>query len=303
MQERLSDFERQFDYPLGEGDRFFISHGDDYTRFFRAMGEATCLVAEDGTGVVGTLAVTTRYLTTPAGRGVDAAYLADLKIAPKSRGGFVLKQLAHAALAMTRVSAGYSVVMRGTRMVPDAYTDRIGIPAFRHLGAVDVLRIPVNIAAMKEPCVFEERPLSELDEVFLRHSRGSHAAMGDWGRRSERSSFAPKGFVSPDGNACGVVEDTLRSKRLFLTHGDELLSAHLSNFAFGHPESGSEVIRAALTVSCERRLPALFTAVPMHQTRALLESLGIKGITGAPADIYGIGLDAGLPWNINTAEI
>lgn len=303
MQERLSDFERQFDYPLGEEGRFFISHGEDYTRFFRAMGDATCLVAKDGADIVGTLAVTARHLATPAGRTMDAAYLADLKIALKARGGFVLKQLARTASAISHVSAGYSVVMRGTRSVPDTYTDRIGIPAFRHLGSVDVLRIPVDTEATNEPCLFEEKPLSELDEVFLRHSRGSHVALGDWGRRSERSSFAPMGLVSPDGNACGVVEDTLRSKCLFLAGGEELRSSHLSNFAFGHPESGGEVIRAALAVSYGRRLPALFTAVPAHQTRALLESLRITGITCAPADIYGIGLDAGLPWNINTAEI
>ena len=47
----LDRFEGQFRYPLGPGRSFRISHGDDYPRFFRAMGEGACFVAErDGAG-------------------------------------------------------------------------------------------------------------------------------------------------------------------------------------------------------------------------------------------------------------
>lgn len=303
MQARLADFERQFDYPLGADRRFVISHGEDYPRFFRAMGEATCLVAEDGAGVVGTLATVTRRLVTPVGRTLEVTYLADLKIAPAVRRGFVLKRLALAALAINRTFAGYSVVMRGTKAVPEAYTNRIGIPAFRLFGTIEVLRIPVGPETAVDSSPAEERPLAETDDAFFRLSQGSHAALGDWTTRSERGSFLPAGLLSEDRRACGVVEDTLNSKRLFLSGGDELRSAHLSNFAFADVASGAALIRAALLLVRKRHLPAMFTAVPAGQARGLLEALQIKNTTCAPADIYGTGLDAGLPWNINTAEI
>jgi len=303
MQSKLAQFERQFDYPLGADRRFVISHGDDYTRFFRAMGDATCLVVENGAGVLGTLATVTRRLVTPVGHTREVTYLADLKIAPGARGGFVLKRLALAALTGNRTSAGYSVVMRGTKAVPEAYTNRIGIPAFRLLGAIDVLRIPVapELAVGSSPV--EERSPVEADDVFFRLTKGSHAALGAWTTRSERASFPPAGLISEDRRACGVVEDTLNSKRLFLVDGDEMRSAHLSNFAFADGASGAAMIRAALLVVRKRDLPAMFTAVPAGRTRDLLEALHIEGTTCAPADVYGVGLDAGLPWNINTAEI
>src|SRR5688500_3897167 len=53
----LAGFESEFTYPLGPDSFFHISHGDDYPRFFRAMGEAACFVAQrrgDGT-ITGTL--------------------------------------------------------------------------------------------------------------------------------------------------------------------------------------------------------------------------------------------------------
>ena len=42
----LAGFEAGFRYPLGEGATFCISHGEDYRRFFRAMGESVCIVSE-----------------------------------------------------------------------------------------------------------------------------------------------------------------------------------------------------------------------------------------------------------------
>jgi hypothetical protein len=37
----LAEFEGQFNYPLGAGRSFRISHGEDYPRFFRAIGKAS----------------------------------------------------------------------------------------------------------------------------------------------------------------------------------------------------------------------------------------------------------------------
>ena len=64
----LERFERQFTYPLGSGRSFRISHGDDYVRFFRAMGEARCFVAERDRRVLGVLGAALRPLVFPGRR-------------------------------------------------------------------------------------------------------------------------------------------------------------------------------------------------------------------------------------------
>ncbi|HTE89320.1 MAG TPA: hypothetical protein VK639_10220 [Terriglobales bacterium] len=38
----LAEFEAPFTYPLGPGKSFRISHGEDYTLFFRAQGLGRC---------------------------------------------------------------------------------------------------------------------------------------------------------------------------------------------------------------------------------------------------------------------
>src|SRR5262249_31385275 len=80
----LSTFEGQFSYPLGPGATFRISHGEDYSRFFRAIGRATRFVAEEEGRVLGTLAVVIRRLARPDGGEEDTAYVADLKVAPEA---------------------------------------------------------------------------------------------------------------------------------------------------------------------------------------------------------------------------
>src|SRR5581483_5067432 len=83
----LAEFEARFTYPLGPGRSFRISHGEDYARFFRAIGPAICFVAQKGKRVVGTLAVAIRPILAPDGSERRVAYVGDLKIEPGSRGG------------------------------------------------------------------------------------------------------------------------------------------------------------------------------------------------------------------------
>src|SRR6266542_4454124 len=94
---KLAEFERQFTYPLGPGRSFRISHGEDYSRFFRAIGEGASLVAEDDGHVLGTLGTALRTVLLPQGGAGRAMYLGDLKILPAARGGWVLARLASAA--------------------------------------------------------------------------------------------------------------------------------------------------------------------------------------------------------------
>src|SRR5437588_48708 len=81
----LEVFEEQFSYPLGPGRTFRISHGADYPRFFRAMGEAAVFVAEREGQVLGTVGAALRRLRTPDGTEARVAYLGDLKVLPAAR--------------------------------------------------------------------------------------------------------------------------------------------------------------------------------------------------------------------------
>ena len=55
LADALAAFEAQFRYPLGPGRTFRISHGEDYARFFRAMGDGVSFVAMREGEVAGTL--------------------------------------------------------------------------------------------------------------------------------------------------------------------------------------------------------------------------------------------------------
>lgn len=288
----LAAFEERFRYPLGPGRTFRISHGDDYSQFFRAIGDATVFVAEREGRVVGCLAVALRELLLPSGEVRQVAYLADLKVAPEARRGFALCRLMTAAADLVwDVGAAVAVVMEGTPVTPDEYTGRVGIPAFAPLGRVAVLRLP-SVEGERGPVTSEDRA-----HLFRRLSRGRYAAVG--GRPAERSEMAPAWLVESD--ACGLLEDTRRAKRLIADDG-EMLSAHLTSFAAATPEAGARLLRRALALSRARGLPALFVAVPEGDAPALLETLRLPEVTVAPAVVYGVGLAPG-QWNINTAEI
>ncbi|HEY8750262.1 MAG TPA: hypothetical protein VIM11_19920, partial [Tepidisphaeraceae bacterium] len=71
----LAEFDARFSYPLGPDRSFHISHGEDYPRFFRAMGDARCFVAEKRGRVTGAIAVAIRTIRSPDGDERQAAYI------------------------------------------------------------------------------------------------------------------------------------------------------------------------------------------------------------------------------------
>jgi hypothetical protein len=300
----LAAFEERFTYPLGPGRSFRISHGDDYPRFFRAIGDAVCFIAERQGRVLGSLAVAVRPLHLPGGGERPAAYLADLKIDPEVRGGIVLRRLAREADALARLAgAAFSVVMEGTKVTPLAYTGRVGIPAFAELGRIAVLRLPCRTDFQSVPAEedgLKIRP-TEARDCYLRLSRGRYASPG--GKPAERSGTAPFWLLSPDGSAVGLFEDTRRAKRLFADDGSELNSAHLSSFAFRTAPAGAALLRSALGHAARLGFPALFVAVAAEEAPALVDELAMPDVVVAPALVYGAGLEPGFPWNVNTSEI
>jgi predicted N-acetyltransferase YhbS len=297
----LATFEEQFTYPLGPGRWFRISHGDDYPRFFRAIGETACFVAERDGQVLGTVGIAVRRLLMPDGSERDVVYLGDLKVLPDARGGRVLPRLAAVGLewATARAAAAFAVVMDGTRVTPDRYTGRLGTPALQALAKVIIFRLPAPPTASTSETLRIDAAAGE--DCYRRLSAGRYASLG--GSPAERSEVDPAWLVAPDGAACGRLEDTRRAKRLFADTGSEMVSAHLSCFAFRTPDAGAVLLRAARARAARLGFPALFAAVDAADAPGLRAALGDSGAVEAPATVYGTGLAAGPAWHVNTAEV
>jgi hypothetical protein len=295
----LSKFEAQFTYPLGPERSFRISHGRDYSRFYRAMGEAACFVAERDGVIDGTLGVAIRTVAFPNGSERGALYLGDLKVAPGGRAGRTLATLAQAAehWAAPRVQSAFCVVMDGTRVTPQRYTGRLGIPPFHEIGKIAVIRLD-TAAHSADVGRNWDATVNEGTTCFRQLSSHQCAAIGS--RPEERSEHAPLWLVEPSGSACGRLEDTRLAKRLFTDDGAEMLCAHLSDFAFRDAKSGAALLRAALDRAAQRGFPAMFVAVAESQ---VVRNWAESEVVIAPATVFGTGLEPGHSWNINSAEI
>jgi hypothetical protein len=303
LAEALTVFETQFTYPLGPGRSFRISHGDDYPRFFRAIGEAACFVAERQGRVLGTLGAAVRPLVLPDGSERGVVYLGDLKIAPSARGGRTLPRLARAAQDWVgnRADAAFAVVMDGTSATPERYTGRLGIAAFREVGKILVLRLLTATERADADERFPAAPAPAVEACYRRLSLGRYAGRG--GNPVERSEMGPIWLMHPDGSACGRLEDTRRAKRLIEDDGTEMRAAHLSAFAYANVQTGAELIREALRRAAALAFPALFVAVPALEAESMRRTLEGIDIVLAPATVFAAGLQPFSFWHLNTAEI
>jgi len=298
----LREFEADFRYPLGASRWFRISHGDDYTQFFRAIGDASSFVATCDRTVNGVMSVARCQLRMPGGDRVDAAYIADLKL-QQPPSGYTLLKLLRAAVFWGRSQAcasGFSIVMDGTSRRPTAYTGRLGIPVYNELAKLTILRIPARREATEEgamlsPLIETRRCFEELTQIGISIISGDPFA---------RSKHQPCGLILSNGRACGVLEDTLRCKRLYDQNGDEMLSAHLSSFGYQSTEDAVCLLKSAGFHCHLRGLPAMFVAVPRADSDAIVVGLGADSdVVIAPATVFGIGLPDSLKWYVNTAEI
>jgi hypothetical protein len=297
----LTKFERQFSYPLGSGRSFRISHGEDYPRFFRAIGKAACFVAEEHGEVVGTLGVALRKLRLPDSTEVTAAYFADLKIDPAAYRGRLILRLFDAAKqwALPEATAAYGVVMDGTPITPTRYTGRLEIPRFAKLGQIAILRFSTNGQTDSE---FQQNAGPELigEHEYARLLQGQQLASFG-GIPRERSEITPQ-WLFHDG-ACGRLEDTRRAKRLIDSGDSEMVSAHLSSFAYRDAKSAAALLKTAIARANTLGFPAMFVAINAADAVEILGEMPGIDVVAASATIYGAGLPSNLRWNINTAEI
>lgn len=302
----LEQFESQFRYPLGGEAWFRISHGEDYTRFFRAVGTARCFVATSGDEVIGTITSTICQLRRPGGRFQRAAYLADLKVS-QSAGGRALLGLLRSATdwTLTQPTPAFCVVMQGTAKSPVSYTGRLGIPEFGKLAELTILRIPSDQAGCgnhdQHPNSIIEVGGDEARKLYVELTPDCYAT--DGGDASIRCQMRPIGLIDTNGNACGILEDTRRCKRLFRHDGAEMVSAHLSCFGYRSVQDAVALIRAGLERCVQRQIPALFVCVSDDVAGSLVQTLGDQRIVEAPATVFGYALDGPGTWSINTAEI
>jgi len=307
----LEAFERQFQYPLGPGRTFRVSHGRRYLPFFQAMGEARVLVALTDGEVQGTLAIVPRRLvaTSSTGAAIDhegtpVHYLCDLKIAPGSRGGPVLSRLFGRAGEIVRASgaeACYAVVMEGTGRLPVEYTGRLGVPAFEAAGRIVILRLTPKVGAGPAASAMLQVDAAEFAACSARLTgEGASVVGGDSRLRSERAAV---GFVDASGGACGVVEDTLLGKRLFTSAGEEMRSAHLSRFVWNDGHAAGRLLESVVFRAREWGYPALFVAVPEGRLAEVRPHLGQVECVEARARVFGHQVPVGANWWINTAEI
>jgi hypothetical protein len=169
------------------------------------------------------------------------------------------------------------------------------------LAKIVVLRIPVRPEDAAAVDTVAEVPTAEAVACAQRQGTGRFLTRG--GNPALRSETEPMGLLLAGGEACGVLEDTRRAKRLLTRDGSELLSAHLSHFACTSAGAGATLLRGALARCGRRGFPALFAAVPERDAEALRRALNRDDLVPAPATVYGHGLPAGADWNINTAEI
>lgn len=304
MDGALAAFEREFTYPLGGSGRFRISHGEGYLPFFSAMGEAEVLLLEEAGVVQGVLSRVERVLEL-RGEGATrqkAHYLCDLKLCAAARGSLALPRLIREtkrAILESGSRCCYCVVMEGTGKLPTDYTGRLGVPRFERLGEIAILRIEGSGS-------LGANDLTKISLVDFALLHSSLAAPGYHAMDSVsvlRSEMTPLYLATGEGDACGVLEDTRRGKRLYLEEGPEMLSAHLSRFAYRNPQAGAGLLRGAVELAAERGLPALFVAVPREAGEGILGELADLSVTLAPAAVYGHALEAGWDWWIDTAEI
>ncbi len=297
----LARFESGFRYPLGKDGWFSISHGDDYTRFFRAIGDTRCFVADrDGT-VVGVVSVARCQLRQPGGVDVEAAYFSDLKVTRPGSGRALLRLLQESVgwARQSPATPGFSIVMDGTSRDPSSYTGRLGIPQYIQLSKLMILRIPSDHRGDTAQVI--ESSLTEVGECYRGLTKNDYATAG--GSPTIRSRMTPMGLILASGGACGILEDTRRGKRLYRGDGSEMVSAHLSSFGYRTAQDAVSLLKSASVRCREMGVPAIFVSLPWARHEAVLKLLPQNGIVKAPATVFGFGFCANENWSVNTSEI
>ena len=302
----LRDFEFQFWYPLGETREFRIEHPSLYTDFFSSMGDAYCFVALREDEVVGVLSSVIRTLVAPNGKTSQVAYVADVKITKDLQGSTLLYRLARTAILWLRpqITSAYSVVMDGTSVTPKQYTGRVGVPQFSWMGCVHLLSFST---ATKFPwsSKISEHPLDlSLVESGIEPRRTS-TTVPTWAAMNPllRAQETPVWLVDQQTDACALLEDTRRAKKLYDRQHAEFVYAHLTYLSYANPEHIVHLIPHACTRSHYLGFTHLFVTVPDTHLAVVQSRLEDIDHNAFSASIYGVSLSEDFPFLVNSSEI
>ncbi len=231
-----------------------------------------------------------------------AFYLCDLKVRSEWQRTPLLLRLIAAARKLIEESGVrrcYCVVMDGTGRTAHQLHGRLEIPPFEKLGEIMIIRatsIPEIDHDSGSSCRFPKSINSS-----------SRFAAQEWPLHKASAQSDPgclhEGLIDASRSACGVLEDTRRGKQLWLQSGEELLSAHLSRWAWTHAHSGAAILKQAVSISLKHGFPAIFAALPNRCYPNLAQYLDSLPVQEAPATVFGIGFDPDQDWWIDTAEI
>jgi len=302
----LQDFECQFWYPMGESREFRIEHPSLYTDFFSSMGDAYCFVALREEEVVGVLSSVIRTLVAPNGKTSQVAYVADVKITKDLQGSTLLYRLARTAILWLRpqITSAYSVVMDGTAVTPKQYTGRVGVPQFSWVGRVHLLSFSTttNFPWMSR---ITEHPLNVSSAESGIEPRRTSTAVPTWASMNPllRAQEGPVWLVDQQTNACALLEDTRRAKKLYDRQHAEYRYAHLTYLSYADPEHIVRLIPHACTRSHSSGFTHLFVTVPDTHLAAVQSHLEDIEHNAFSASIYGVSLSEDFPFLVHSSEI
>lgn len=330
--DKISNFEAGFRYPLSATEHFSISHGADYSLFYRSMGKSLVLAVEQDELPIATVAATIRELRAPGGTIHRCAYIGDLKYR-KSAGAS--RKLLSLLLELQdwciqNADSALAVVMGGTQNLPDSYSGRLGLREMKQLGTMHIYRIPLQspdsshefkqaeqIASARAHSIIDTSPRNFFSfKPNLNDDSDSECTSiisPIWlGTNAPGSTTAAGSSESPSVDcAVGCLQDTRRAKRLFREDGSEISNAHLTNFYFDSIDSAASIIESALESARENDFEALFLSLDTERSQQLSAVLEKLGATKSEAIIYGAGVIAeeqfndhsNRNWCINSSEV
>jgi len=299
----LRKFELQFRYPLGDTTHFHISHGADYSAFYRSMGSQFSLFIAMEEQVCGVIAVVLRTLRRPDGKQQITAYVGDLKVAPQYQGSGLSAQLMRAALywAKPRCDTGFAVVMEGTAITPDRYSKIYSLPDFTMTNRQIIVGLPV----FKNQTLRQTKAIhADQDSVLKLHQRlcqNAYSLVAETKKQDPEQDEIP--LISPCQTACGILKNTRLTKQLINPKHKPMTIEHLSYLAYQTPSAVLPFVHQASTLAAKRGADFLFFSLPRQHTHELLNSIRELKPILAPATIYSHGLEHGSPWFINSAEV
>lgn len=301
LTQKLSKFEKEFTYPLGQDQSFRIDHGEDYGAFYRSIGDECIFYLEKENRVIGVISTTIKSIKLASGKVTSVGYIGDIKLTPSYQKTIAALYLFKSIKPFLEQQAqiAYGLVMDGTKTLPSQYTGKASIPNFTPISKQYILRFNTNCTITCQSSeITESTQAWKIYTNFL--SKTPHD--NEISQYQYRSSIEPQ-WMTIENTAIGMLENTRKSKRLYLVENDEeIKSTHLSYFAFNSKASAKNLIINALKKSKELGFPGMFISFNEKNYKRLQPYLEDMDFTLSTATVYAT--DEKLKnYNINSSEI